>query len=360
MGAHLDYNGGPVMPMAIDRGTFIAIRPRADRQLTLASTLDSFEFVGQVDALPAEPIGRWVDYPIGVLHSLARRQDLPNGADVLIGGNLPIGAGLSSSASICVGTAFAFDSILQRSAEPRQLIDAALWSEREFVGVQCGIMDPFAVTLARPGHLLWIDCKDESFEHLPVDAERVTIAVADTGVRRKLAQGAFNERVAQCAQAFEALAHRAPNATCLAEIGADVVERYAHELEPAIQMRVRHVVAEVERTHAARAALLAGDLDTFGRQMTAAHASLRDLFEVSIPELDALVDAATSWDGVFGTRLTGAGFGGCIVIMLRSERREGLREHLENDYFQQFGTRPRLEFFGVGSGPREVAVAPSA
>ncbi len=358
MGAHLDYNGGPVMPMAIDRGTFVALRPRADATLTLASMLDPFEYEGPIDALPTEALGRWVDYPIGVIRALARRAPFEFGADVLFGGNLPIGAGLSSSASICVGTAFSLDAVFGRSDAPRDLIEAALWSEREFVGVKCGIMDPFAVTLARPGHLLWIDCGDESVEHIPIDANEVTIAVADTGVRRELAQGAFNERVAQCALAFEALVGHAGGATSLAEVSADVVERHAHELEPPVLRRAQHVVAEVARTHAAKAALLAGDLAGFGSEMTAAHKSLRDLFEVSIPELDVLVEAAVEWDGVFGTRLTGAGFGGCIVVVMRTSSREGFREHLEAAYRGRFDRSPDVEFFGVGAGPREVLVGP--
>ena len=172
LGAHLDYSGGPVMPMAIDRGTFIAVRAREDGVLRMESTLEGKSFEGDLEALPAEPGGSWYDYPIGVVRRLRQERSQVRGADILFGGNLPIGAGLSSSASICVGTAHALCRVSDIEPEPELCIRAALWAEREFVGVKCGIMDPYAVALTRPEHLLWLDCKDASVEHLPLDTAR--------------------------------------------------------------------------------------------------------------------------------------------------------------------------------------------
>ena len=356
MGAHLDYNGGPVMPMAIDRGTFLAARARQDDRVRIASTLDDTVLeltLGEIEGSDPTVRGAWVDYPLGVVLDLVRSGCTTSGADLWIGGNLPIGAGLSSSASVCVGTAYALTTLWGVAAEPKGLIDAALWAEREFVGVQCGIMDPYAVTLARPGHLLWLDCFDQSYEHVPLDQGAVTIAVADTGVRRELAQGAFNERVAQCASAFEKLQPLQDGARCLAQITRETLDRGAGALEDAERKRAEHVIGETARAHDARHALREGDLARFGRNMSAAHESLREHYEVSIPELDTLVEAALAWDGVLGTRLTGAGFGGCIVVALATEARQGFAEHLGEAYRQKFGPVPHVEFFQGGSGPRE-------
>lgn len=354
MGAHLDYNGGMVMPSAIDRGSFFAVRPRADRKFRLGTTLDDQWVEGDLDQLPATRSGNWSDYPLGVISFLQAQDAHVCGFDLLLGGNLPIGAGLSSSASICVGVAYVFGELWERGLGEMERIEAALWAEREFIGVHCGIMDPYAISMTRPGHLLILDCKDLSVEHVPLDSSKITIAVADTGVRRELAQGAFNERVAQCAAAFEGLREFDPAATCLRDISAETLEQHGSVLESVVRLRAQHVVDEVQRTLLARAALLDGDLVQFGAQMSAAHVSLRDLYEVSIPELDALVESACHWEGLYGTRLTGAGFGGCTVMAVDTEHCSGLEAHLQEDFERQFGHRPHVEFFRPSPGPREI------
>jgi len=359
MGAHLDYNGGPVMPMALDRGTFLALRPRTDDQLTLSSTLEGESFSARLASLPTASSGRWFDYPLGVVVRLLAQESARIGVDVLFGGNLPIGAGLSSSASICVGTAHALRSLWGRPDDPMACIEAALWGEREWVGVQCGIMDPYAVALSRPGHVLWLDCKDARFEHLPIDTEELLVAVVDSGVRRELAKGDFNRRVSECRQAFELLRAHAPEARVFCDVPGAVVEAAAEELGPLLAKRARHVAGETARTRAARAALQAGELGEFGRLVSATHASLRELYEVSVPELDCIVAAAQSFPGVLGSRLTGAGFGGCAVIVLPRTSRAGLAEHIEREFERRFARRPAVFFFRGHSGPREYASTPA-
>ncbi|MSR62776.1 MAG: galactokinase [Planctomycetes bacterium] len=354
MGAHLDYNGGPVMPMALDRGTFVALRPRADESLTLASTLEPDAFSAALTSLPSRPAGRWFDYPLGVVLQLLSQAREASGADVLFGGNLPIGAGLSSSASICVGTAFAFRALWGRAPDPLACIEAALWGERKWVGVQCGIMDPYAVALSKPGHVLWLECKDACYEHLPLDTRELLIAIVDSGIRRELAKGDFNRRVAECGRAFELLRRHAPEARVLCEVPLGLVEAHAEELGPLLLKRARHVSSEVERTHRARAALLAGRHADFGAEVSATHASLRDGYEVSVPELDCIVDAAQRWPGVLGARLTGAGFGGCAVVLLPRAAREGFAEHVQGEFARRFGRRPPIFFFQSDAGPREL------
>jgi galactokinase len=354
MGAHLDYNGGPVMPMAIDRGTFVALRPRADRRLRLASTVEPGEIDVSLEHPPAARTGTWCDYPLGVALALrAEGRELP-GLDVLFGGNLPIGGGLSSSASICVGTAYALERAAGRRPAPSDLARVALAAERGFVGVKCGIMDPYAVAFARAGHLLWLDCRDETTEHVPLDHAALTIAVVDSGVRRDLARGEFNARVDECARAFRILAPQAPGARCLRDVPLDVVERAAPLLPEPLLSRARHVVTEVARTFAAREHLLRRDFAGLGRTLLETQRSLAELYEVSIPELDELVERARVWPGTYGARLTGAGFGGCCVVLLAPEARAGFAEHVQGGFEARFGRRPAVHFFRGDPGPREI------
>jgi len=266
-----------------------------------------------------------------------------------------------------VGTALALDAVWGLGLQPLERVRAALEAEREFVGVQCGIMDPYAVGLARPDHLLWLDCKDGSWAHLPIQTGQaaragpsgpngggVAVAVADTGVRRELAQSEFNRRVDQARAAFEALRGHAPGATCLRDVPPDVLAEHGDELEPVLRRRARHVLEEVVRTFEAREALLAGDVSGFGARMTESHASLRDHYEVSVPELDCLVEAALSHGSVLGARLTGAGFGGCVVVLARDGAREDLAETMGAAFERSFGRRPAVEFFAGDRGPREA------
>ena len=358
-GGHLDYNGGPVMPTAIDRATLVAVRPRSDRKLRLASTLDANGLEFELEAAPTTRLERWVDYPMGVILDLlvrsraTRRESELCGLDILYGGDLPVGAGLSSSASICVGTAHALDAVWGLGLDTDQKVASALRAERGFVGVQCGIMDPYAVGYARSGHLLWLDCKDATFSHLPIDFSRLVIVVADTGVKRELAKGEFNLRVAQCREAFESLSRHVPSATVLRDVPLQVLEEHARELDDVVAMRARHVVSEVARTFQARDALAREDFERMGEIMTAAHGSLRDLYQVSTPELDQLVEAGVA-AGALGARLTGAGFGGCVVMLAERGREDGLREHVRESFERAFGRRPEVSFFGGDSGPREI------
>jgi len=360
MGAHLDYNGGPVMPTAIDRGTFIAARVRGDRRLRLASTHDPSLVELDLARLEANRTQRWIDYPLGVVREIlaaaaaAGHDSRVVGLDLYFGGNLPIGAGLSSSASICVGTALALRTLWNQELSRMELVHVALRAERNFVGVQCGIMDPYAVGLARVGHILWLDCKDASSQYIPLGSDRLSIAIADTLVRRELAQSAFNERVRQCRAAFEILERHEPDAACLRDIRLETFEKRRAGMDPVAARRAEHVIREVARTFAARDSLLRDDPAGLGAEMTRAHASLRDLFEVSAPELDQLVESATACDGVLGSRLTGAGFGGCTVILLRKGAEADLRERLDVEFERRFGRKPVVGFFHGDSGPREI------
>ena len=356
MGAHLDYNGGPVMPMAIDRGTFVATRPRGDGKLRLVSSSEageaSFDLDELVAGLPASA-GEWWDYPLGVLGALEPRSDA-GGLDLFFGGDLPVGAGLSSSASVTIATAVALDAHFDLGLDVQAAVDAALAAERGYVGVQCGIMDPYAVGHARPGHLLVLDCADRSSEHVALDATKYTVAVVDTGVRRELSRGEFNSRVEQCAEAYRILAPFAKGAANLSSVPLAVLEAEGGRLSPVVARRARHVLEETRRTLAARDALRAGDVAHFGQAMFAAHESLRVLFEVSIPELDLLVELAHGFEGVLGSRLTGAGFGGCVAAVLEVGKEQAFTETMQRGYAAQYGREPQVAFYRGSPGLGEV------
>jgi galactokinase len=366
MGAHLDYNGGAVMPMALDRGTVVAARPLDAGVVRFSSLRESGVFEGRMESLPERAVGRWFDYPLGVLRQFADQWPTGQGVEFVFGGDLAIGAGLSSSASICVATGLAATALVQPDAErwsrerglprelARRLVDVALEAERNFVGVRCGIMDPHAVALGRSGHLLWLDCRDRRFEHVPLDTARHTIGVVDSRVRRELAAGEFNARVSQCAQLLERLAVHVPGARWLRDVPREVFDAQLPSLPALLAARGRHVFGEFERTARSREALLAGDAALVGRLMVETHASLRQHYEVSTPELDSIVDLATSVSGVLGARVTGAGFGGACVVLLERGCEDALRNALVEPFTRRHHHAPGVEFFAGGVGPHEI------
>lgn len=357
MGAHLDYSGGAVLPAAIDRGTLIAVAPRSDGKVLFSSSLQAGEHLFELDGIPQAATGSWVDYPLGVLREfLSSAAERPGGASIHFGGNLPIGAGLSSSASICVGTALALDKVWGLGLQEIDHVHAALSAEREFVGVQCGIMDPYAVGLARAGSLLWLECGEVRYEHLPLDTSRVSILVADTMVRRELATSAFNQRVDECRRAFELLKQSQPEARCLAEVSMETLSACGEELGPVLSRRAGHVIAEVARTKVARAGLLAGKPEILGSKMLEAHASLRGLYEVSCPELDRLVEVAGACDEVLGGRLTGAGFGGACVFLVERGGEERVSAELKQGFREAFDHDPEVAVFQAVGGPYELEI----
>jgi len=355
MGAHLDYNGGAVLPTAIDRGTVIGVAPRTDGRVQFSSSFEGGDHAFDLARLPEQPTGTWADYPLGIVRAmLSLVGAAPEGASFHFGGNLPIGAGLSSSASICVGTAHALASAWGLDLDPIDLVHVALSAEREFVGVRCGIMDPHAVGLARAGHLLWLECSDVRYEYLPLDSERLSILVADTGVRRELAASDFNQRVEECRHAFEILRVSQPEATCLAQISMETLSGCAADLDDVLARRAAHVIAEVQRTEVAKEGLLLGRPEVLGEKMLEAHASLRGLYEVSCPELDRLVETAAGCDGVLGGRLTGAGFGGACVFLIERGSEELVRAELIEGFREAFDRDPEVAVFQAAGGPVEL------
>ncbi|MBL8722985.1 MAG: galactokinase [Planctomycetes bacterium] len=356
VGAHLDYNGGDVLPMAVDRGLYAAAALRDDGRILLHS-LDQ-DLVVEVDAAAIQsrtrPEWGWAGYPLGVWHGFAQRTGKALGLQMVVGGDLPIASGLSSSAAIEVVTAIALDALHGTQIDRQQLALLAHRAETGFVGLRCGIMDQFASALARPGHVLWLHCAGPRWEHVPFDPAACEVLVMDTLKPRALAKTGFNERVAQCATAHELLRVHARDLPHLAQYTLADLELAREAMDEVLLRRARHVVTEMERIRAGAAALRAGDYAGLGAQLSASHRSTAVDYEVSCAELDAITAAACAHPAVFGARLTGAGFGGCAIALVRPGASSSVARLVAERYSGQFGAPPAFDLLRVGTGPGEL------
>ncbi|HNT55639.1 MAG TPA: galactokinase, partial [Anaerolineaceae bacterium] len=278
-----------------------------------------------------EPLPHWALYPAGVAWA-AQQRGLPvAGIEAAYTSDIPIGAGLSSSAAVEVGFAALWRHLCGWAINNLMLAQLSQQAENEYVGVKCGLMDQFACANGLAGHALLFDTRSLDFRPLPLP-EGVVIIIADSSIRRRLSGSAYNDRRAACEQAVELLRRDLPDIRALRDVSRDDFQRLAHKLPPVVEKRARHIVEEINRVDAAVGMLSQGDAAGFGRLMLAAHASLRDLYEVSIPELDVLVDIATGLPGCWGARLTGAGFGGCTVNLVQQEQSEAFIHQLKEGY----------------------------
>jgi len=355
IGEHTDYNEGFVLPIAIDRATFVAARARADRVIRVHSAQfdagDQFS-IDQIERNPAQP---WSNYVRGVVKAMLSR-DLPlRGADLLIDSQVPLGAGLSSSAALEVAVAYALQLLNDLDLLGEELALLAQGAEQSFVGMQCGIMDQFMAALGRAGHALLLDCRDLSYRPIPIPPQARGV-VCDSGVRHDLVGSEYNERRAVCEQAVRLLRARLPRISALRDVTPAHLEANADLLPPVVHRRARHVVSEIERTLAAAAALERGDLPRFGALMDASHASLRDDYAVSTPELDALVEIARGLPGCYGSRLTGGGFGGSTVSLVAEGAVEGFMADLVAGYRQRLGREAQALLCTPSEGVSRVAV----
>ncbi|MCL6549155.1 MAG: galactokinase [Alicyclobacillus sp.] len=368
IGEHIDYNGGYVLPAAIEQGTWVLVRPREDRLLRMASTAFPEVVACSVDELTPRAEDGFANYPKGVVWAL-KEAGLPvQGADLLFHGNLPAGAGLSSSASIQMATAIAFNEICgggsaggahEGRATARlslvRLAQLAQRSENEFVGVQCGIMDQFAVAMGVRDHALLLDCGSLQHRPVPVRIQGYRMVITNTCKPRSLTESKYNERRQECESALAALRQSRPGLRHLAELSPSDLA-WAAELisHPVWFRRVRHVVTENARVLAAARALEAGDAEAFGRLLAASHLSLREDYEVTGLELDALAEAAWEAPGCAGSRMTGAGFGGCTVSFVEDGAVDAFTAYVRAAYERRTGLSPSFYITGIGSGAREV------
>jgi len=360
LGAHVDYHGGLVLPVAVDRGVFAAARVRADRVVRLVSANFSAAFEWSLDAPPSAAAAGWSVYPLGVLVTLEREGARLPGLDLAFGGDLPVGAGMSSSAAVLVATATAVAALTDRAGRdlpPIEVARLAHRAETQFVGVKCGIMDPFASALGGAGRALWLDCKDESFDHVPLPTARMAMVVLDSMTRRELKDGGFNRRVAESTGALRKLQARLPGITCLRDVDPEQLDAHRGALDDLEWRRARHVVTEVARVRRARELLREGRLLEFGQLMWLSHLSSRHFYEVSTERLDALHEFSLGHAACYGARLTGAGFGGCALALVRAGEVEPFCAHVAERFAVRFGQRPDSCPLGFGSAPCEVAAS---
>jgi galactokinase len=351
LGEHIDYNGGFVLPAAIDRATCVAAVPVEEPVLAL-DALDLGEEVAlDLGELERKPAQAWARYPGGVAWALKERGLALRGMRAVYASTVPRAAGLSSSASVEMAFATAFQHLGGWSLPPMDLALLCQRAENQYVGVNCGIMDQFASACGREGHALLLDCRALSWEAVPVPAG-VALVIANTCVRRELGGSAYNERRAQCEEAVRLLRARLPGIRHLRDVAVAGFDRHAGLLPEQVARRARHVVEECERTQAGAALLKKGDAAGFGRLMNQCHTSLRDLYEVSCPELDAMVWAAQGLPGCFGARLTGAGFGGCTVNLVEEGEAAAFSQALAARYTEATGIRGEVYVCRASAGAR--------
>ena len=354
IGEHTDYNGGFVLPMAIDRSTFVAAAPREDRSVNVHSLNRGESFTFDLDR-PGEPRrGLWLDYVEGVARALEEGGAALRGADMMLLSDVPAGAGLSSSAALEVSTGLALVSVSGAEVDRVTLALAGQRAEHTYVGAMVGIMDQFVAALGREGHALLIDCRTLEATAVPLDTSEVCVAITDTNVKHELSASEYNVRRAECEEGVRLLRRFIPGAEQLRDVSVEQFERHAAELPEVVRRRCRHVVTEDARTLAAADALRRGDLKELGRLMRLSHESLRDDYEVSCPELDMLAETAWGVRGVLGSRMTGGGFGGSTVSLVRRERLADFRAALEGPYAARFGRPPTFYVSDAGGGAEEI------
>ena len=358
IGEHVDYQGGSVFPCALSFGAWLLIAPNAENVLRFKSLNMPQSYEISIDAIAPQPDRAWCNYSLGCIDIIARRHPkakLQNGYDLLYYGNVPAGAGLSSSAAMEVVTARAFTEemgvvIADEKKYRTELALIGQECEHVYAGVMCGIMDQFASAQGKKDHAIYLNCDTLEFEHVPVKLDGIKVVITNTHSPHHLDSGAYNDRVNQCKLAVEQISKVKPIKHL-----AELTEEDWREVESAItdpiaHKRARHVVGEVARTAAAVEALKKGEIAYFGELMTASHVSLRDDFEVTGPELDALAEAAWQVEGVLGSRMTGGGFGGCTVSLVKDEAIEAFKAFVGAEYEKKTGLKADFYVAEIGDG----------
>lgn len=353
IGEHTDYNGGYVFPCALNFGTYLVIRPNNTNLMRMATT--NFRFSANVSIKSMEPQAKhWINYPMGVMDQFLKQGFSLEGMDMMFSGTIPNGAGLSSSASIEMVTAVALNDLQEFNLNMLDLVKLSQKAENEFVGVKCGIMDQFASGMGKKDHAVFINCKTLDYETIPVNPGDYKILITNTNKRRGLAGSKYNERRAQCEAAVKILS-KTKKIKFLGDLSLKQFNKIQHLLtDEIILKRARHVVSENERVLEAIKALQSGDLVTFGRLMNESHDSLRDDYEVTGIELDTLVEEARKIEGVLGSRMTGAGFGGCTVSLVHNNSLEKFTSQVGTAYKSAIGLKPDFYIAEIGEGARRL------
>lgn len=354
IGEHTDYNGGYVFPCALSFGTYILVKKNQSRLVRFATT--NFDHRGEVnlDEPFEKEVKSWINYPVGVLNEFRKSAKEIEGVDLLYSGDIPNGAGLSSSASIEMVTAFAMNQLFDFGLDLMELVKLSQRAENLFVGVNCGIMDQFASAMGAADHALFLNCDTLDFKRVPLKLDGMKIVIANTNKRRGLADSKYNERRAQCESSVESL-RKGKNIRHLSDLNMDEFNALSHLIPDEVEKRrAKHVISENGRTLSAIDALNKGDIEFFGQLMNQSHDSLRDDYEVTGSELDTLVDEAGKIAGTLGSRMTGAGFGGCTVNIVKEDAVEDFIREVGKGYNEKTGLIADFYVAEIGDGSKEI------
>ncbi|MBZ5682654.1 MAG: galactokinase [Acidobacteriia bacterium] len=353
IGEHTDYNDGYVMPAAIGFFTQVAIAPRSDRKLVVRSEEFERDFEFDLDHLPQSRVGAWCDYVLGVASVLQQEGHALRGANLLVRGEVPIGAGLSSSAAVEVASALALLSLNGAAMALPEVAKLCQRSENNFVGARVGIMDQFVSCMGKAGHAFFLDCRSLEFKLVPMPPD-IRLVVCNTMVKHALASGSYNQRREECEEGVKILARWDPAIRALRDVSLELLERHAKDLSEDVYKRCLHVVREDQRVLDAAECLRKGDLKRLGELMRDSHRSLRDLYEVSCRELDVMVEAAEGLPGYCGGRMTGGGFGGCTVSLVHSANAEDFAQEIAKRYEAATGIKPNVYVCSAEDGAQAL------
>ena len=350
IGEHTDYNDGYVLPIAIDRSVLVAMRPNGSSIVNIRSVNYDQSASFDLNAEGLEADAQWLRYPFGVAKVLLAEGHALAGIDVAVEGNVPLGGGLSSSAAVEVAFALAYCTASKLDIDPLALAQLCRKAESEYAGVNCGIMDQYVALFAEKDHAVFLDCRNLTHEQVPCRTDAVKLVVSDTGVRHSLAGSEYNTRRAQCEQGAASFARRIHGVKNLRDLAPEDVQMLGQDLESPVLERCRHVVTENARTMAAAQALRRKNVYQLGVLMSASHESLKNDYEVTCKELDLMVDIASELPGVFGSRMTGGGFGGCTISLVASEKVDDFCKALAQKYEAATGISPHIYIVAAESG----------
>jgi galactokinase len=356
IGEHTDYNDGFVLPAAIDLFCWVAVAPRNDRALVLYSENFDDTVDVRLDDLSIRATGKWADYPLGVAWALERAGYRLRGANIYIKGDVPLGAGLSSSAAVEVSTGYALMNIANEAVESTSLALLCQKAENEFVGARCGIMDQFVSCHGREGNALLLDCRTLNFRQVPIPPN-VHLVICNTMIQHRHGTSEYNVRRTECETAISKLSQVLPGIRALRDVSLAELESHRELLGETIFKRCRHVITENQRTVAAATALETGHLEALREVMAHSHRSLRDDYEVSCRELDVMVELAERQPGVLGARMTGGGFGGCTINLVSAALSGKFRRNISEEYEAATGLKPDIYICQASQGVEMVEPA---
>lgn len=354
IGEHTDYNDGFVLPAAVDKGIYLAINVNGTNKCRFYAVDKKEAFETDIsDDIERSDLG-WPNYLLGVVDQLKKHGYDVGGFDCVFGGNVPIGAGMSSSAALEGGVLFGLAELNGWDIPPVEMATIAQKAENEFVGVQCGIMDQFASLNGKEGYALKLDCRSLDYEYFPFNRDDIKIVLCDTQIRRELASSEYNVRRQQCEQGVETLQQWDPEIKSLRDVELSLLLQHEKEIDSTIFKRCKYVVEENKRVIQACDDLHQGDFHSFGQRMYQSHVGLQLEYEVSCKELDILVDIARSLNGVFGARMMGGGFGGCTINLVKEEHVNAFTDQIKEQYNDQTGEEIKVYKTKVSSGTHEI------